>query len=687
MTPQTSSPQESATIATVGSILAVDIGSLYTRAALFDVIGGEYRYVARASAVTTAEAPHNDVTVGAYNAVYELEGVTGRRLTDDTRLRMPQRSDGSGIDLFIVTSSAAPALRLAVASVSEGISGRSALGAAHSTYTHVVSRITLDQGIEHVTEDEDSIQNIATAWLGEQTEKLLAVPPEVVLISGEVEGGPVFPLMRLARVISEAAGEQSHRAERAARSGSTASGTPVAIFAGNSAAAEIIKPALAPISEVHTVPNVRPQLGVEQPDAAGETIAALYRERRVPQIPGYNVLTRWIEGGVVPTAEAERLVARYLYRFYGREALVADLGASSTSLFLASEERDAAVVLGDLGMAYGLGTILAEGGAGKISRWLPFVISEEELVDWMLNKVARPLGLPHTPRDLAIEHVLAREALGTAAEALRAQLGESEPRYDLLIGTGGLLAHCPRPGQAALLLLDALQPDARGLGSVELAIDTTLLLPALGNLARHQLAAASYIFDRDCLVWLGTALVVRGRPQQSAEMRRRGIDNSAIPLDETASPVAVTVTVERQGGGTDTMTVPYGSIRVIPLRPDQRAALRVEPAPGFRVGSGDPGKPLKTQPGQEVKGGLVGLIIDARGRPVLHHDDANTRALLMRRHWAALDAIPSGETFAKERIVPPPPPSQASLATSLNSSPQPSDEDSQPQVPSGSGSP
>src|SRR6476646_8109862 len=85
------------TVATVGAVLAVDIGSLFTRAAMFDVVGDEYRFVARSSANSTAEAPNNDVTAGIYNAVRDLEQVTGRRLTEETRLLMPQRADGSGI--------------------------------------------------------------------------------------------------------------------------------------------------------------------------------------------------------------------------------------------------------------------------------------------------------------------------------------------------------------------------------------------------------------------------------------------------------------------------------------------------------------------------------------------------------------------------------------------------------------
>jgi hypothetical protein len=629
------------TVATVGAVLAVDIGSLHTRAVLFDILGGEYRFIARSSAATTSEAPFGDVTAGVSNAVRELEQITGRRLTDDTRLRIPQRRDGSGIDLFIATSSAAPALRLVVAAVSKDISERSAMQAARSAYTQVVSRITLDEGIEEIAGEEDERLTTATAWLQEQTDKLLALPPDVVLVAGGVDDGPVLPLVRLAKVISGAAREQGRKAERMARMGRTAPGLPAVILAGNASSLESVTSQLAPLTEIRNVPNLRPGLHSEHTGPAEAALANLYRERRVPLIPGYSVLSRWVEGPVVPTAEATRLIARYLNSFYKRETLIADLGASSTSLFLASDERDHAVVLGDMGMAYTLGNVLAERGVENVRRWLPFAISDGELADWVLNKVVRALSLPQTARDLAIEHALAREALIAGAEALKGYNGGRTPRYDLLVGTGGLLAHAPRPGQAALLLLDALQPTAESLGSVELAVDTTMLIPPLANLARHHLSAAAYIFDRDCLAWLGTAIVVQGAPPPRKESRRGA---SAEPSEV----IAVTVTIERQGGGTETVAVPYGTIRALPLRPDQRASLKVEPGPGFRIGSGAPGKPLKTQPGQEVKGGLVGLIIDARGRdPMRLPLDPNVRAATIRRWWADMDAIPSGESFGR----------------------------------------
>ncbi|HYP21848.1 MAG TPA: hypothetical protein VEY08_17390, partial [Chloroflexia bacterium] len=78
-----------------------------------------------------------------------------------------------------------------------------------------------------------------------------------------------------------------------------------------------------------------------------------------------------------------------------------------------------------------------------------------------------------------------------------------------------------------------------------------------------------------------------------------------------------------------------------------------------RGGSGEPGKALKTQPGQEVKGGLVGLIIDARGRPLDLPEDGTVRRTLIRGWLAAMDAIAESGTGQAPgarglEIVPPP---------------------------------
>jgi hypothetical protein len=71
-----------------------------------------------------------------------------------------------------------------------------------------------------------------------------------------------------------------------------------------------------------------------------------------------------------------------------------------------------------------------------------------------------------------------------------------------------------------------------------------------------------------------------------------------------------------------------GSIEVIPLRLNEQALLTLYPAPTVDVGLG-PGE--RARAAEEIDGGLVGLIIDARGRPlVLPVDKAERHARLLQ---------------------------------------------------------
>ena len=94
------------------SLLAVDIGTVSTRAAYFDVVEGHYRFIAAGHAPTTASAPLKDVGEGVKQAIENLQLVTGRKFLDDSKhLIMPARED-SGVDKFSATISAGPAVKI-----------------------------------------------------------------------------------------------------------------------------------------------------------------------------------------------------------------------------------------------------------------------------------------------------------------------------------------------------------------------------------------------------------------------------------------------------------------------------------------------------------------------------------------------------------------------------------------------
>ncbi|MEK7806051.1 MAG: methylaspartate mutase, partial [Planctomycetota bacterium] len=72
-----------------------------------------------------------------------------------------------------------------------------------------------------------------------------------------------------------------------------------------------------------------------------------------------------------------------------------------------------------------------------------------------------------------------------------------------------------------------------------------------------------------------------------------------------------------------------------PLGIDQTAEIEVLPAKNFDVGAGK-GKPIT----KKVFGGVVGIVIDTRGKPITLAKDKALRVEQLQRWAKALDAYP-----------------------------------------------
>jgi hypothetical protein len=78
-----------------------------------------------------------------------------------------------------------------------------------------------------------------------------------------------------------------------------------------------------------------------------------------------------------------------------------------------------------------------------------------------------------------------------------------------------------------------------------------------------------------------------------------------------------------------------GELFLVPLATDQEAQLECTPAKGFDFGAGNGKKVSK-----RIKGGVVGVVLDARGRPISIAQDENLRVKQLQ-HWAnALQLYP-----------------------------------------------
>jgi uncharacterized protein (TIGR01319 family) len=576
------------------SFLLIDCGSTTTRAALIDLVGGEFRLVARGETATTVEVPWSRISIGVREAIRQVERLTGRvLLSDQGQPIVPEREDGSGVDGLVATVNAAVPLRMAVVGLICGLSVDSLLKATDCSYV-VVQNV--------VARDDETGDERAASSMQAMLREMLQSRPDAILLGGGVDGGAVAPVVEMARDVA------------AVLTASDGGGRVHVVFAGNKDARTEIARVLGECCNLRVVNNVRPTLAQEDLAGAEDEIRGLYRETKMGRVPGFGELRSWVSAPMMTTAEAFELVLRYLARVHNLDALMVDVGSATTHVAGAIDGRYGSTVSGELGVGYGVRSVLEQAGMERILRWLPFEMDAEEAHNRILNKALRPMTVPETREELLLEQAVAREAISlTLRRARRRWLGQGSGRLrgltapvDLMVGRGAVLTEAPSDGYAALTLLDAVRPT----GVCALALDQASLLPQVGALAAVHPLAAVQTLAHDGFRRLGTVVALAGTGKEGS--------------------VALKLKVEYDDSQTISVEVPFGAIEVVPLRTGKRAVVELRPSSRFDVGLGSTGRGATT----EVDGGSLGIIVDARGRPFsLPTEEEKRRETIQKWMW------------------------------------------------------
>jgi uncharacterized protein (TIGR01319 family) len=569
------------------TLLGVDVGSVNTRAHLFDVVDGRYRLVASGRASSTGGAPLFDIGEGVRMALDQVMEVTGRRLIDESEaLIIPSTSAGTGSDVFVASSSAGPSLKVALVGLMPGVSLESANRLAASTYLDVVAEVNLMDGRREE----------------EQLDLILSSRPDLILLVGGTDGGATSSVLRMVESVAMAASlfQESRR--------------PIVVFAGNRTLGASVTDRFGEGSALAIVPNIRPSLSQDDLAPARLRLADVIRQARSTKVAGLDELDQWTAGNLMLSGDALGRVVRYLSQIYDPDkgVLGVDLGASHTVVAAGFEGDLRLSVSSDLGIGSSAAQILEHIDIEHILQWLPVEISEVEARDYVLNKSLYPSTIPAEVDDLHLEYALAREIIRVAVARARKNWPEEMasggreflPPLEPIIGSGGVLARSPRPGHAALVMLDALQPT----GISTLVLDPYNLLPTLGAAAANLPMVTVQVLESGSFVSLGTVIapVGRGRTGRPALRVRLDKEGASEPIEGQ---------------------VKFGQLAVLPLRQGEVAQLTVRPERGFDVGFGGPGKGAALK----VTGGAVGLIIDARGRPLRLPRDATMRRELNQK--------------------------------------------------------
>lgn len=567
------------------SILATDCGSTTTKAILIErQESGEYRLVVRGEAPTTVESPFEDVTKGVLNAVREVEELADKKFISDEDTIIRPEADGSGTDIYISTSSAGGGLQMMVAGVVKSMTAESAERAALGAGSIVMDVLASNDGrLAH-----------------EKIERIRRLRPDMILLSGGIDGGTTKHVVELAELIAAA------RPRPRLGSGYD---LPI-IYAGNSMATKEVTRTLGNLVDLQAVANLRPVLERENLTPAREKIHNLFMEHVMAQAPGYKKLMSWTDAPIMPTPGAVGAIMQTIAKKHGIDLVGVDIGGATTDVFSVFGEVFNRTVSANLGMSYSISNVLAETGFDNIMRWVPFDIDESELRDRIGNKMIRPTTVPQTMEELLIEQAIAREALRLAfiqhksfAVGLK---GVQQDRsisdtfeqkssgatlvdmmsLNMLVGSGGALSHAPLRAQAAQMMIDSFLPE----GVTRLAVDSIFMMPQLGVLSTVNEKAATEVFENDCLIHLGSCVAPVGQGKDGQK--------------------AIQITGTSDKGRNIDISVNANELILTELEPDETVRARMEPAKGWDMGEG-PGKPFEWT----LHGGVVGLTIDTRGRP------------------------------------------------------------------------
>ncbi|MCW5875521.1 MAG: glutamate mutase L [Anaerolineales bacterium] len=552
------------------SLVAVDVGSVNTRAHFFDVVEGRYRFLATGEAPSTGSAPAFDINLAVLEALNRLQEFVGRTLVSNQGLHIsPENEGGVGANAVCAAFSAGQPVKLVTVGLLERVSLDSVNKLATSNYCQIVGSFNLN--------DRRKPELIV--------DSICQTLPDIILMAGGTNRGASRSVVRLANYLALALKliPEGNR--------------PQVLFAGNETLAEELDQLLGALTRVHHVPNIRPSLDQENLAPAQARLRELAFEVQATRLNGLRELKELAEGQLQPAAAAMGRMMRFLSTVVDppKGVLGIDLGAGHTTVAAAFGGEQQLRVFSDLGMGGGLAGMLAETHLSQIMRWIPYDLSEDAVLDYLHNKPLFQQTLPTTLEELAIEQAAARQvmrlAIGKSLRMLPSDaiypLPGTVPWFDRVLVSGSTVSRAPRLEQSLLMILDALQP----VGIATIILDQNNLTPALGAAAGLDPLLAVQIIESNAFMNLGTVISpvgrARGGPLLRIQMVRNGQKEPVVDVHE---------------GGLRTIALPQGQVADLYVQPLQNVNIGLGPGRGGWV--------------RRVVGGVFGLIIDARGRPV-----------------------------------------------------------------------
>jgi uncharacterized protein (TIGR01319 family) len=465
--------------------ILIDFGSTFTKVTAVDL--GAARLIGRSQAPSTVQT---DVREGLLQALAALDG--DHSVFD----RPPKDLSALAGKVALASSSAAGGLRIAVIGNVPGLT----VEAAHNAGLGAGAKI---------------VGSTAFKILPDQIREIEALRPDMILLTGGVDGGDSSTIVHNARVLAQ-----------------STLATPIVVAGNRAAADEICQILRGGGKEARLVNNVMPRAGTLVVEAAREEIRRLFMER-ITRARGLDQIKEFVSV-VLPTPmavlEGVRLGADGTPEEKGwGDMLVVDVGGATTDVHSIGHGRPAGenvisrgleepyakrTVEGDLGIRFNAATIVSRVGLEKLAAHLTedfpqFAVSRDALEIYIQQITEETARVPQAEWHAAADAVLARAAVDLAVarhvgrrERIVAREGEAwvHSGKDLrdtrtLIATGGVFIYNPFPSYVLAPAgtgddrVQALRPK-----NPRLFLDSSYLLYAVGLLSQAHAGAALKLF-------------------------------------------------------------------------------------------------------------------------------------------------------------------------------------------------
>ena len=323
------------------------------------------------------------------------------------------------------------------------------------------------------------------------------------------------------------------------------------IFCGNINAQDYVSELLQNNFDIHLSENIRPTMAEVNTEPTRQKVHELFMENVMERAPGYNVLKNSTAVDIIPTpAGVEKILTLYAAK-HKHNILMVDMGGATTDIFSSINGHYDRTVSANVGMSYSISNIMKESGIDSIMENIAANYSENDVRNYISNKMINPTFIPrydcekdieiscaaagvalawqqHLRMNFQIEHIgfldRRRNRIATYEfnpfEDVYKKNSIKDYNYfqlssiNMIIGAGGVIANAKSGDEAIFILADGFKP----YGITKLAVDKPSKSPHLGILSELNPEEALELFEGEALREIGTVVAPFGRIKKGKEV-------------------------------------------------------------------------------------------------------------------------------------------------------------------------